>query len=156
MAVVYEADANDDEHGRSIVALISQLAASHEGRRMPMTEGEKRNLLTGLARLPRKCILLAELNGEVCGIAVCFLQFSTFSGKDMLKIHDLYVVPHCRGKGIGRQLIGAAFDRATALGCRFVNVEVTVENAAARRLYRSVGFVDWITPTMFMEMQLPG
>lgn len=36
----------------------------------------------------------------------------------------------------------------------FVNVEVATDNPAAMRLYGSLRFSDWITPTKFLELRL--
>jgi ribosomal protein S18 acetylase RimI-like enzyme len=154
MTSVFEADLGNPVHAAALVELIAQLAQSHDGRRQPMTSEERAALIPGLKRVPSKHLLLADFNEEICGVAVCFIQFSTFSAREMLRIHDLFVAPDHRRRGIGGLLVGAAIQRAREMGCAFVNLEVATQNSAAIRLYRELKFVDWLTPTQFLELRL--
>jgi GNAT superfamily N-acetyltransferase len=47
-------------------------------------------------------VLLAEWQGEPVGFALFCHNFSTFLGRRGLWLEDLFVVPACRGRGIGR------------------------------------------------------
>lgn len=53
---------------------------------------------------------------------------------------NLAVAPRFRMKGIGRQLTLAALKRAYERGARRVFLEVRMSNAAAQKLYSSIGF----------------
>lgn len=56
-------------------------------------------------------------------------------------IWSVYVAPAWRGQGLARQLMQAALGHAGAMrGVRTVQLSVTANNAAARRLYASLGF----------------
>ncbi|MEZ6137781.1 MAG: GNAT family N-acetyltransferase [Pirellulaceae bacterium] len=55
-------------------------------------------------------------------------------------IQNLGVHPQCRELGLGGILLRAALEGFREVGCRFVHLEVTVENAAAIRLYERFGF----------------
>jgi ribosomal protein S18 acetylase RimI-like enzyme len=55
-------------------------------------------------------------------------------------LEDLYVADEARGAGLGRALTEAVIERATARGCRRVELDVNTENPAAMALYRSLGF----------------
>jgi ribosomal protein S18 acetylase RimI-like enzyme len=55
-------------------------------------------------------------------------------------LEDLYVADEARGAGLGRALAEAVIERATARGCRRVELDVNTENPAALALYRSLGF----------------
>jgi ribosomal protein S18 acetylase RimI-like enzyme len=55
-------------------------------------------------------------------------------------LEDLYVSEQARGRGVGRTLTQAVIDRASARGCRRVELDVNSENPAAMALYRSLGF----------------
>ena len=44
---------------------------------------------------------VAEIDGEVVGIAIWFLNYSTWLGKAGLYLEDLFVRPEFRGQGLG-------------------------------------------------------
>lgn len=44
---------------------------------------------------------VAEIDGEVVGIAIWFLNYSTWLGKAGLYLEDLFIVPEFRGRGLG-------------------------------------------------------
>ncbi|MHB1209144.1 MAG: GNAT family N-acetyltransferase [Acidimicrobiales bacterium] len=48
---------------------------------------------------------VAEIDGEVVGFAIWFLNFSTWLGTSGLYLEDLYVREHVRGSGIGTALM---------------------------------------------------
>ena len=52
----------------------------------------------------------------------------------------LSVSPRCQGKGYGRKLIEAGYNRARKLGHHRIALLVEVDNAAAKPLYERVGF----------------
>ena len=49
--------------------------------------------------------VIAHLDDEPVGYALCFPTFSTFLGKPGLYLEDLYVRPAARGFGVGRRLL---------------------------------------------------
>ena len=57
-------------------------------------------------------------------------------------IHLLAVHPDWRGRGVSRLLLMACIDEARRRGMRSVRLDVTDNNAPARALYRSAGFVE--------------
>lgn len=151
---IVEADLDNPLHAEAIVKLLSALAESEFGRQEPMTDAEKTALVPGLARFPAKRIWLASLDECICGIAVCFLQFSIFSSRNMLNVHDLYTLPTFRRRGIGEALVRTAMVWAQHEGHAFVNIEVANDNAQAMALYRKLGFGEWLSPTTFLEVRL--
>jgi GNAT superfamily N-acetyltransferase len=48
---------------------------------------------------------VAEVDGQVIGIAIWFLNYSTWLGKAGLYLEDLFVKPEFRGSGLGLQLM---------------------------------------------------
>lgn len=48
---------------------------------------------------------VAEVDGQVVGIAIWFLNYSTWLGKAGLYLEDLFVKPQFRGSGLGLQLM---------------------------------------------------
>lgn len=151
---VFEADLANSKHAAALVELLSQLAESEFGRREPMNNAEKAALVPGLGSFPAKRIWLASIDQEICGITVCFLQFSIFSSKQMLNIHDLYTLPAYRRRGVGEALVREAIAWARSHGHAFVNIEVANDNSNAMALYRKLGFGEWLSPTTFLEIRL--
>lgn len=60
--------------------------------------------------------------------------------RDMLHLLNLAVDPACRRQGIARRLLEELIEVAHASQCPFIFLEVRSSNAAARALYRAMGF----------------
>jgi hypothetical protein len=69
-------------------------------------------------------------------------------------IQNIGVVPDFRGKGIGRELIRRSLIGFRSQGCRYVNLEVTIHNLGAIRLYESIGFAKVETVFKVGNLQL--
>lgn len=85
---------------------------------------------------PRAVFLVAEHGGRL----VANLLLLTRKGSRHARIYSLVVDPAARGLGLARQLVRAAEDAACARGCHAVLLEVRADNAAARSLYRQLGY----------------
>jgi ribosomal protein S18 acetylase RimI-like enzyme len=79
-------------------------------------------------------------DGEPVGVAQVRYRWSVWWDAEDCWLEDLYVSEQARGLGAGRALTQAVIDRATARGCRRVELDVSSENPAAMALYRSLGF----------------
>ena len=55
-------------------------------------------------------------------------------------IQNLGVHPECRGLGIGKALLVQSLIGFRAAGCKTVQLEVTVQNSSAIKLYEQLGF----------------
>ncbi|GAB5404517.1 MAG: GNAT family N-acetyltransferase [Aureliella sp.] len=62
------------------------------------------------------------------------------SGSREGAIQNIGVHPECRGLGLGTVLVAYAVDGFKEVDCQSVNLEVTVENSSAIRLYERLGF----------------
>ena len=82
--------------------------------------------------------LLAEVDGEIVGLAHYLFRPSTWAVNDFCYLEDLFVDPSVRGKGVGRALIKALEDVATKAGAERLYWTTAPDNATARRLYDSV------------------
>ena len=80
--------------------------------------------------------------GEVVGYAVLTRCFSLEMGGQYGLLDELYLGPAARGRGWGKQAIALVEARARALGLDMLRMEVNHHNAAAKRLYLSMGYRD--------------
>jgi ribosomal protein S18 acetylase RimI-like enzyme len=95
-------------------------------------------------------VFAAEVDGEVIG----HLWLSLRSPEDVAGqgwIFDIEIDETRRGQGLGRQLMLAAMDKAKAMGCTSIKLNVFGSNDIAIRLYQSLGFR---TAQMQMTRQL--
>ena len=83
--------------------------------------------------------LVAEVDGEVVGLALFFTNFSTWTGRDGLYLEDLYVAPHARGTGQGKALLRRLARIAVGRGCARLEWSVLDWNTPAIDFYRSLG-----------------
>ncbi|MEA2418430.1 MAG: hypothetical protein QOE60_636 [Thermoleophilaceae bacterium] len=86
--------------------------------------------------------LLAAPDGQDEPAGVCQLRYrlTVWTGADDCWLEDLFVEARARRGGLGRALIGAAFERARARGCRRIDLDVNEDNLNALALYREMGF----------------
>ena len=137
---VREADLENDADAQAVVDLVDEYASEplHGGQSLPA--GVRAELAGNLSSHPTSIVLLAFREERAVGVAVCFRGFSTWSARPLLNLHDLAVTRSMRGHGIGRQLLRAVEERARALGCCKLTLEVRGDNRTAQGLYRSFGF----------------
>lgn len=108
------------------------IAALHDAS-FPATHTDGRALVA--SRDARRRLLVAGEPGEVLGHVAHELQPDGSGYVDYLA-----VVPTARGRGIGRALAWTACLELSTLGAEHVHLTVLADNAAARALYRSLGF----------------
>lgn len=95
---------------------------------------------------PRVFCDIAEWNGEPCGYALWFLNFSSFRGRHGIYLEDLFVRPSYRGRGIGKALLVNLARRCVAQGWTRFEWVVLDWNAPAIAFYKSLGATildDW-------------
>jgi GNAT superfamily N-acetyltransferase len=86
---------------------------------------------------PVRC-LVAEKDGRLVGLTHYIFHRSTTRLNDICYLQDLFTAAALRGQGIGRQLILAVYQAATAAACSRVYWQTQVTNAAGRALYDKV------------------
>lgn len=82
---------------------------------------------------------VAEIDGAVVGIAVWFLNYSTWTGRPGIYLEDLVVHESARGTGAGRALFDALGREARARGCARIDWAVLDWNEPAMAFYRRIG-----------------
>ncbi|MEZ5186111.1 MAG: GNAT family N-acetyltransferase [Candidatus Nanopelagicales bacterium] len=84
---------------------------------------------------------VTEIDGEVVGMAIWFLNFSTWEGTHGIYVEDLYVTPDARGRGAGRGLLAAVAGECLRRGFARLELAVLDWNLPAIAFYRSIGAV---------------
>jgi len=82
--------------------------------------------------------LVAEVDGQVIGLAHVLFHRSTWSPTWYCYLEDLFVDPAARKNGIGRALIEATYREADARGCTRTYWATQEFNYRARSLYDTV------------------
>jgi GNAT superfamily N-acetyltransferase len=89
--------------------------------------------------------LVAEASGNLVGIAHYLFHRSTSQMAPICYLQDLFTAEAARGKGVGRSLIEAVYERAKAAGAARVYWQTHETNEVAMALYNKVaersGFV---------------
>lgn len=82
---------------------------------------------------------IAEVDGRAAGLAVWFLNFSTWTGRHGIYLEDLFVDPEVRRAGVAGALFRALAAEAKVRGCARIDWAVLDWNEDAKRFYRSIG-----------------
>lgn len=82
---------------------------------------------------------LAELDGEIVGLALWFLTYSTWTGAPSLYLEDLFVADAARGTGTGRALLSTLAREAKSRRCARMDWAVLDWNDKAKQFYRHIG-----------------
>ncbi|MGV3530774.1 MAG: GNAT family N-acetyltransferase [Chthoniobacteraceae bacterium] len=137
---IVEADLSNAAHQQAVRDLTAAYALDPMGNGGPLPADSLERLIPALRAHPTTHILLAYLDGRPVGIATCFLGFSTFAARPLLNLHDLAVLPECRGRGVSRELLRAVKEKARSVGCCRVTLEVLEGNTRAKGIYEQAGF----------------
>lgn len=82
--------------------------------------------------------LVAERDGRLLGLVHYLFHRSTTLIGPTCYLQDLFTTPESRGRGVGRALIEAVYDRARAAGAERVYWHTHESNRTARQLYDAV------------------
>ena len=121
-----------------ILALIRELAA-YERDPDAVKATETEILRDGFGASPRFFTLMAEVEGQIAGMALYFYNWSTWRGQTGIHLEDLFVRPNFRGLGIGKALIRAVARVAVDNNFGRFQWEVLEWNKPAIEFYQSLG-----------------
>jgi GNAT superfamily N-acetyltransferase len=82
---------------------------------------------------------IAERDGRAVGLALWFLNYSTWTGRPGLYLEDLFVDPGERRSGVAKALMVALAQEALARGCARMDWAVLDWNDEAMRFYEKLG-----------------
>ncbi len=121
-----------------ILSLIRALADYERlGHEAIATEDDLRRSLFG--QNPAAEVVIAWSGAEAVGFALYFQSFSTFLGKPGIYLEDLFVVPECRGRGVGRALLAWVARTAVRRDAGRMEWSVLNWNELALGVYRRIG-----------------
>lgn len=114
---------------------------SQEREFTPNPRAQSRGLSQIIGDPETGAVFLARHGGQVVGMVSILFTISTVLGGRAALLEDMVVSPHCRGAGVGAQLLTHATTFARAQGCKRVTLLTDGENAATQRFYEKHGFV---------------
>ena len=93
-----------------------------------------------------------EGDAAMAGIAHVSAQLRPLRGGQIAYLHDLFVCPQRRGRGVGRRLLAHCAADASARGQTMMRWATAEGNATARRLYDKLAQkTDWLIYDMQLQ-----
>jgi len=123
-----------------VLQLIHDLAV-YEKAPNEVEATEKELLETIFSSDPKVFCDLVEVDGEIAGMAIWFLNYSTWQGKHGIYLEDLFVKPEFRGRGYGKALLKHLAKICDEKGYGRFQWWVLDWNSPAIEFYRSLGAV---------------
>ena len=121
-----------------VLQLIQDLATYEKAP--DQVEASKDDLLnTIFAKEPRVFCDLVEVDGQIAGMAIWFLNYSTWQAKHGIYLEDLYIKPEFRAKGYGKALLKHLAQICDKEGYGRLQWWVLDWNSPAIEFYRSLG-----------------
>lgn len=140
---IIDADLNLSAHAEAVVRLLNDYALDPMGGGEGLSAYAIANLVPALRQRPGMNVLLALVDGEAAGLAICIEGFSTFACRPLLNIHDFAVTREFRGRGIAKQLLARIETIARDRDCCKITMEVLEGNEVAQSVYRSCGYAPY-------------
>ena len=116
---------------------------------------EKELLETIFTSDPKVFCDLVEVDGEIAGMAIWFLNYSTWQGKHGIYLEDLFIKPEYRGRGYGKALLKHLAKICDDKGYGRFQWWVLDWNSPAIEFYRSLGAVAMDEWTVYRVSGVP-
>ena len=133
----------------AVVGLVRELAeyerALHE---VQLTEEQLTQRLFGDSPALFGHVAVTD-DGEVVGVALWFLNFSTWRGTHGIYLEDLFVQPGQRGRGLGKELLRTLADVCVQRGYSRLEWAVLDWNTPSIEFYKAAGAVPMDEWTVF-------
>jgi len=121
-----------------VLQLIQDLA-TYEKAPDQVEASEDDLLNTIFAKEPRVFCDLVEVNGQIAGMAIWFLNYSTWQAKHGIYLEDLYIKPEFRARGYGKALLKHLAQICDKEGYGRLQWWVLDWNSPAIEFYKSFG-----------------
>ena len=121
-----------------VLQLIQDLAMYEKAPEQ--VEASKEDLLnTIFASDPRVFCDLVEVDGQIAGMAIWFLNYSTWQARHGIYLEDLFIKPEYRGRGYGKALLKHLAKICDEKGYGRLQWWVLDWNSPAIEFYKSLG-----------------
>ena len=121
-----------------VLQLIQNLATYEKAPEQ--VEARQEDLLkTIFASDPRVFCDLVEVDGQIAGMAIWFLNYSTWQAKHGIYLEDLFIKPEFRGRGYGKALLKHLAKICDEKGYGRLQWWVLDWNSPAIEFYKSLG-----------------
>ena len=121
-----------------VLQLIQDLAIYEKAPEQ--VEASKEDLLnTIFSSDPRVFCDLVEVDGQIAGMAIWFLNYSTWQAKHGIYLEDLFIKPEYRGRGYGKALLKHLAKICDEKGYGRLQWWVLDWNSPAIEFYKSLG-----------------
>ncbi|MDE2428231.1 MAG: GNAT family N-acetyltransferase [Burkholderiales bacterium] len=144
MLKIIDADLNDAQQANDVLSLLNSYAKDPMGGGDGLSAYSQTHLIEEIKKRPNIRAVLAYVDAQPAGVAICIEGFSTFACKPLLNIHDLAVHPDFRGRGVGRKIMEHLTALALTQGYCKLTLEVLEGNQKAQALYRASGFATYV------------
>jgi GNAT superfamily N-acetyltransferase len=121
-----------------VLQLVQDLA-TYEKAPDQVEASEDDLLNTIFAKEPRVFCDLVEVDGQIAGMAIWFLNYSTWQAKHGIYLEDLYIKPEFRARGYGKALLKHLAQICDKEGYGRLQWWVLDWNSPAIEFYRSFG-----------------
>jgi GNAT superfamily N-acetyltransferase len=120
-----------------IMGFVRELAEYEKlSKYVTVDEAGLRKVLFGSQPLAEA--IIAYEGAVPVAFAIYYFNYSSFSGLPGLYLEDIFVRPHARGSGVGRQIFRWLARKATERGCGRMEWAVLDWNESAIQFYRSL------------------
>ena len=121
-----------------VLQLIQDLATYEKAPEQ--VEASKEGLLnTIFSSDPRVFCDLVEVDGQIAGMAIWFLNYSTWQARHGIYLEDLFIKPEYRGRGYGKALLKHLAKICDEKGYGRLQWWVLDWNSPAIEFYKSLG-----------------
>lgn len=108
----------------------------------PCSDEEAAQRIGDIVQDPRQHLLLAEVDGQACGLICLHTFYSLAHGAELARITALVIAPEYRRRGIGRQLLREVETLSRQHSMHRIEVTSNERRTAAHAFYRSCGYSD--------------
>ncbi|MDF5709579.1 MAG: GNAT family N-acetyltransferase [Nostoc sp. S4] len=131
-----------------VLPMVAKTCALHESwddaKYGFLTHPEQRyeKWLKRLANNQRSVFLVCENQGQLVGFLVATIEqeIPIYRLQEFAFIHDIWVEPEYRQKGIARQMVMQTVESFSQMGVKQIRLDTANANEASRRLFASCGF----------------